>query len=81
MQKLDKLGCGECAVVSSLGATGLLRRRLQDLGFTEGERVECVAVSPLGDPKAYLIRGAVIALRSEDSATVTLRKAKETLWD
>ncbi|MBO5274348.1 MAG: ferrous iron transport protein A [Clostridia bacterium] len=81
MRSLNKLGRGECAVVSRLSATGSLRRRLQDLGFTEGEHVECVAVSPFGDPGAYLIRGAVIALRSEDSAAVELIEAKEQPWD
>lgn len=81
MQSLDKLGRGKCAVVSGLGATGTLRRRLQDLGFTEGELVTCIAISPLGDPKAYLIRGALIALRHEDSAFVTIREAKEALLD
>ena len=43
-----------------------MRRRLQDIGLIEGTVVECVGKSPLGDPCAYVIRGAVIALRSED---------------
>ena len=49
-----------------------MRRRLQDIGLISGTRVECVGVSPLGDPAAYLIRGAVIALRREDSDGVQL---------
>ncbi|MDD4546064.1 MAG: FeoA family protein, partial [Oscillospiraceae bacterium] len=32
--------------------------------------VECLQMSPGGDPIAYLIRGAVIALRSEDSSNI-----------
>ena len=51
---------------------GAMRRRLQDIGLISGTRVECVGVSPLGDPAAYLIRGAVIALRREDSDGVQL---------
>ena len=63
---LSSLQCGQSAVV------GAMRRRLQDIGLISGTRVECVGVSPLGDPAAYLIRGAVIALRREDSDGVQL---------
>ena len=61
---------GEKAVIKSIETKGELRRRLMDIGFVEGTKVECVRVSPLGDPKAFLIRGTVIALRKEDSLTV-----------
>ena len=61
---------GEEAVIKKLETTGDLRQRLMDIGFVEGTKVKCVRISPLGDPKAYLVRGAVIALRKEDAATV-----------
>lgn len=51
-----------------------MRRRLLDLGLVPGTRVECVGQSPGGDPKAYLIRGAAVAIRSEDARTVTMRR-------
>lgn len=47
-----------------------MRRRMQDIGLIEGTEVECVQKSPAGDPVAYRIRGALIALRAEDSARV-----------
>ena len=47
-------------------------QRLKDIGLTEGTRVDCLMRSPLGDPVAYLIRGAVIALRKEDSQNVSV---------
>lgn len=34
-----------------------MRRRLLDIGLIPGTRVTCTAVSPAGDPAAYLIRG------------------------
>lgn len=43
---------------------------MQDIGLIEGTPVECLQKSPSGDPVAYLIRGAVIALRREDSGRV-----------
>ncbi|HJB24991.1 MAG TPA: ferrous iron transport protein A [Firmicutes bacterium] len=67
---LTQLKQGQRAKVKSLLATGSMRRRLQEIGLIEGTQVECLQKSPAGDPVAYLIRGAVIALRAEDSATV-----------
>ena len=61
---------GERAVIRSLSACGSLRRRLLDIGLVEDTIVECVGRSPGGDPSAYLIRGAVIAIRAEDGRCV-----------
>ncbi|MGN1048240.1 MAG: ferrous iron transport protein A [Eubacteriales bacterium] len=61
---------GEKAVVSSLSECGAMRRRLLDIGLVENTRVECVGTSPGGGLCAYLIRGAVIALRPEDSRKI-----------
>lgn len=67
---LSSLQCGQSAVVRAIETQGAMRRRLQDIGLISGTRVECVGVSPLGDPAAYLIRGAVIALRQADAAQI-----------
>ena len=53
--------------------TGAMRRRLQDIGLIEGTDIECLQKSPAGDPIAYYIRGAVIALRSVDSGNILVR--------
>lgn len=63
---LCKIGPGERAVVSELRSTGSMRRRLLDIGLINGTEIECIGRSPGGDPSAFLIRGAVIAIRSED---------------
>lgn len=67
---LNRLREGQSARVAGLSSPIDMRRRLQDIGLIEGTRVECLQKSPAGDPVAYLIRGAVIALRSEDSAGI-----------
>ena len=65
---------GEGAYIKRLDIGGTLRRRLLDLGLVQGTWVECVGKSPLGDPAAYLIRGAVIALRAADCAKILVRR-------
>ena len=69
-QTLNTIPEGGKVQVSRLLSSGSMRRRLLDIGLIPGTRVVCTAVSPAGDPAAYLIRGAVIAIRSEDSAKI-----------
>lgn len=63
---LNDIKPGQHATVSSLRSTGSMRRRLLDIGLIKDTDVECLGRSPWGDPTAFLIRGAVIAIRSED---------------
>ena len=65
---------GEKAVVKKLLSDGSIRRRLLDIGLVEGTTVECVGESPLGDPRAYLIRGAVIAIRTTDCKKIMVER-------
>ena len=51
---------------------GAMRSRLNDVGLIEGTDVLCLNRSPSGDPVAYLIRGAVIALRKEETSKITV---------
>ncbi len=66
------LGEGESAEVASLHHPDAMRLRLQDIGLIPGTAVRCLQKSPSGDPAAYLIRGAVIALRRQDAGRVGL---------
>jgi len=67
---LSRLRDGEKAQVLEITGGGAMGRRLRDMGLVRGTQVECLLHSPFGDPAAYLIRGAVIALRREDSRRV-----------
>ena len=51
---------------------GLERRRLMDLGIVPGTVIEVEMRSPTGDPTAYRIRGAAIALRKEQAEHVQI---------
>ena len=73
---LDQLPIGKCACVVGLSENCAMRGRLQDLGVMPGGDVRAVMRSPLGDPTAYLICGAVIALRREDALCVEVRMLK-----
>lgn len=70
---LDTLDVGQYATVVALNNKGSMRRRLLDIGLTENTTVKCIGKSPWGDPCAYLIRGAIIAIRKEDSMKVSIQ--------
>ncbi|MBR3870099.1 MAG: ferrous iron transport protein A [Clostridia bacterium] len=71
---LSDINVGEKVTVCELKASDSMRRRLLDIGLVENTPVECVGRSPLGDPSAFLIRGAVIALRSEDCKNILVKR-------
>ncbi len=70
---LKDLDIDDVGYVSSLIAGDDIRRRLLDMGLVEGTKVKCVLKSPAGDPVAYNIRGAVVAIRNEDSEKILLK--------
>lgn len=69
---LGSLSPGNKAIVAGLSPAcrGLQRRRLMDLGIVPGTTIEAEMRSPGGDPTAYRIRGAMIALRREHADLV-----------
>ncbi len=68
--KLSDLKLGETARVIKISNKSDISRRLLDIGLIPGTRIECVLISPMKNPKAYIIRGAVIAIRNEDASEI-----------
>ncbi len=71
---LCDLHSGECAAVIEILPTCPIKRRLYDVGLIGGTPVKCLYQSAGKDMKAYLIRGAVIAIRNRDCAQVLISK-------
>jgi len=64
---------GDTGRVRSLSVPEAIKKRFLDLGLTPGTPVTCLYEAPSGNPKAYLIRGTVIAIRNQDAALIRLR--------
>lgn len=79
MKTLNNLKVGESCIIDKITIKGSMHRRFLDIGLVENTFVKCVGESPSADPKAYLIRGAVIAIRREDAEKITIKKV--TKWD
>lgn len=70
---LNDIKPGQRALIKELRSEPNMRRRLLDIGLVENTAVECIGTSPCGDPSAFLIRGAVIAIRSEDCRNILIK--------
>ena len=77
---LSALRPGEAGTVRRLRSAGVMRRRLWDLGLIEGALVRCLGRSPGGDPAAYAVCGAVLALRDADSGQIFVCKGEAEPW-
>lgn len=76
-RRLSSLRVGESARVIALAPAlhGPQRRRLVDLGFVPGTNVEAELSSASGDPIAYRVRGALIALRRDQANLIVVEAA------
>ena len=76
---LFSLRLGERAQILELSprCRGAERRRMLDLGLLPGTTIEAVMASPTGDPTAYLIRDALIALRHEQAGLIRIVRPPE----
>ena len=75
-ERLSGLTPGQKAKVVGISALirGIERRRMLDLGILPGTVVEAELRSPSGDPTAYRIRGALIALRKEQADLIHVHR-------
>ena len=73
MTTLDKIPTGEFAVIVNVDTQISLKQRLYDIGLVPGTKIKVVHQSPAGNPRAYLVRGAVIALRNCDAKNICVR--------
>lgn len=70
---LHRLPMDMVALVERIDLEGTIGQRIQDLGLMEGTKILCVHESPGKNPRAYLLRGAVIAIRNQDAKGIKVR--------
>ncbi len=75
-EPLSALQPGQKAKVIGISAVcrGPQRRRMLDLGIVPGTVVEAELQNPSGDPTAYRVRGAMIALRREQAELIHMTR-------
>lgn len=61
-------------IVKKIDTASEMAKRLSELGLICGTEVKCLFRAPSGDPTAYLIRGASIALRRECTENIIVSR-------
>jgi len=70
---LSDLCIGQKAIVKGVHNDNLaLRRRLLDMGITNGVTVEVKKIAPMGDPVAVKLRGYELCLRRQDLKNIDI---------
>lgn len=73
MKTLAEMSIGESGVVDSIKITGILRKRLIDMGLTKGSTVTIEKVAPLGDPIDVKVKDFHIAIRKSDAKNIIIK--------
>ncbi len=69
---LDQVKTGHGGVITAVGGSGILRRRLLDMGLTPKTRVFVRKVAPMGDPIELCLRGYELTIRKEEAAKIEI---------
>lgn len=74
---LNDLKLGEKGIVTKTFFTGSDKRRVADLGIVKGSEIVPLHKSPFHDPTAYLIKGAVVAIRKKDAKRIRIERGEQ----
>lgn len=70
--RLSELRTGDTAVILKVLGHGGFRRRIMEMGFVRGKRVEVVLNAPLHDPIEYKVMGYNVSLRRSEADMVVV---------
>ena len=70
---LDQVKIGSSGIITAVGGSGILRRRLLDMGLTPKTKVSVRKVAPMGDPIELHLRGYELTIRKEEAAKIEIK--------
>ena len=73
IENLTQLPLNKSGKIKNINCDEGIKRRLLDMGLVNGTNIEPILVSPSGDPRAFLVRGTIIAIRKEDAKDIKIK--------
>ena len=70
MKTLKQAKIGDTVRVVKLHGEGAVKRRIMDMGITNGAEVHIRKVAPLGDPVEVTVRGYELSIRKADAEMI-----------
>ena len=77
MNTLNNLNKGEVSRIISIDNILNIKKRLLELGLTNGVLIECILINPFKNMKAYRVKNTIIALRNDDSTFIRIGEVYE----
>lgn len=71
---LNQLPLNKSGIIKNIKCEENIKRRLLDLGLVNGTKIKPILVSPSKDPRAFEVRGTIIAIRKEDAENIKVVK-------
>lgn len=68
--RLSDLKQGQTATIARVGGSGLLRRRILEMGIIKGAEIYVEKYAPLKDPMELIVKGYHISLRVEEASQI-----------
>lgn len=72
VKTLSSFTIGETGVVKSVSGDGKIKRRLLDMGITNGAEIFLRKKAPLGDPMEVTVRGYELTLRKTEADCIEM---------
>ncbi len=72
VKTLNKFAVGESGVVVSVSGERRIRRRLYDMGITNGAEIYLRKKAPLGDPIEVTVRSYELSLRLSEASLIKM---------
>lgn len=75
--KLSQLHTGEKAIIVKVLGHGGFRKRIVEMGFIKGKKIEVLLNAPFQDPVKYLVMGYEVSLRHDEAEMVEVVSEEE----
>ena len=72
IENLNQLPLNKSGKINKIKCDEGIKRRLLDMGLVKGTEITPILISPSGDPRAFLVRGTIIAIREEDAKNIKI---------
>ncbi len=75
MRKLTLYHQGDKVTINKVGGSGAFKKRLLDMGFMKGAKIEIVKYAPLRDPMELVIKEFHVSLRVSEADKILVEAA------
>ncbi len=70
MTTLKELNPGEKGIIETIVGNSVIKRRIKDMGVTNGSLIEVIRVAPMGDPIEVKVKDYHLSLRKDEAADI-----------